>query len=232
MQISRNLHVIPVRVLGTVVAVTLAAGCIDNQRAPDLAGPSGFGQAVTLTASPDTLPRNGAASSLVVVNFHDTATDTPLGGQTLVLEATAGTLSTGQVVTDEGGNASVTFVAPDFNSGATEARVFARTVGTNASNERANSVVIRLFGPAPPVADFIITPETVTSGSQAVFDASASTFGSGTAAASYDWDFDGTVKNGRIVTQTFAMPGTYPVSLTVTDTLGRTAAKVIALEVQ
>ena len=56
--------------LGRAVAALLAAlvisGCnIDKQTAPSAIGPSEFGLSVTLSASPDQLPRDGSASSIV-----------------------------------------------------------------------------------------------------------------------------------------------------------------------
>jgi PKD repeat protein len=224
---------IQVRALAVTCAAILSASCIDNQKAPALSGPSGFGQSLTMTASPDTLPRDGAAQSQVVINFHDAGADEPLAGRTLILGSTAGTLSTGQVVTDAAGNASVVLIAPDMNSGATEARVSATAVGTNASNGRTHSIVIRLIGPAPPEPAFTYTPEMPTAGVQVLFDASPTTFGQGTTAAEYRWNFgDGTPEDvGKQATHIFGAAGSYPVSLTVTDSLGRVVGKVEAVQV-
>ncbi len=233
MHISRNMGMINVRAVAVVCAAILSASCIDSHEAPDLSGPSGFGQSLTMTASPDTLPRDGVAQSVVTINFHDTTTDTPLAGRALRLATTAGSLSAAQVVTDAGGNASVVLVAPDINSSDYEATVWATPIGTNAANAVSNAVAIRLLGPAPPVADFTITPDAVTAASQAAFDGSPSTFGAGVPAKEFRWSFgDGTGDVvGQIVAHTFAVAGVYPVSLTVTDQLDRTSSKVVIIQV-
>jgi PKD repeat protein len=93
---------------------------------------------------------------------------------------------------------------------------------------------ISINGPAAPVAAFVVTPNPPTQGVQAVFDASSSTVGTGSTIVTYSWDFgDGSPNvTGKVQTHTFAVAQPYPVTLTVTDDLGRTSTKTIAVIVE
>ncbi len=86
---------------------------------------------------------------------------------------------------------------------------------------------------APPVAN-AGADKTATTGSVVTFDGSASTDDKGI--ASYSWDFD--VSNGITseasgvtATHTYASPGTYTVTLTVTDTAGKKATDTLKVVV-
>lgn len=71
----------------------------------------------------------------------------------------------------------------------------------------------------PPFADFTWTPAEPRAGEPVTFDGSTSTDFDGEI-TDYAWDFDGDGKrdaSGPVVEWTFPAPGTYPVSLTVTD---------------
>src|SRR5688572_23220162 len=85
-----------------VLAAGLAACGVDGQEAPSLIGPSGFAQSVTLTATPDRLPRDGTSQSVVTLTVRN-ASGQPVAGQRVTLGASAGTLSQGEVVTGSDG---------------------------------------------------------------------------------------------------------------------------------
>jgi PKD repeat protein len=105
-------------------------------------------------------------------------------------------------------------------------------VGSDYANSREASLNIRVLGPGVPVARFTVTPEVPAPGAQAVFDGSASTVGFGANLVSYVWTFgDGDTAQGAIVTKQFDSAGTYPVTLRVTDDLGRIATRTIAVTV-
>jgi PKD repeat protein len=72
---------------------------------------------------------------------------------------------------------------------------------------------------APPTASFTFTPATPYTGQVVTFNASGSTDSDGTIIL-YEWDFnaDGVSDaTGTSTTRSFASPGVYPVTLTVTD---------------
>ena len=72
-----------------------------------------------------------------------------------------------------------------------------------------------------PTAAFSTPASAQVPNSPASFDASASTFAPGNMVASYHWAFgDGAVGSGVSASHSYAIPGPYTVSLTVTDDLG------------
>jgi len=110
------------------------------------------------------------------------------------------------------------------------------TVTLYVSDERGGtakkSSSILINGPTAPVASFTVTPAAPkVSTQQAVFDASASTVGSGASIVSYAWDFgDGSAPvSGSVQTHIFTSVQTFPVTLTVTDDLGRTSTKTVPI---
>lgn len=98
------------------------------------------------------------------------------------------------------------------------------------------TVDIRIIGPTAPIANFTVTPSSPTAGAAATFNASSSSVGAGATISQYAWDFgDGTatVTTGSATTMhTFALAGSYTVTLTVTDDLGRTATRTATVTVQ
>ena len=87
--------------------------------------------------------------------------------------------------------------------------------GTNSSTQ-----LLRVN--AQPTATFTFTPASPTSGQDITFDASGSTDDS--SIANYAWDFgDGTQGTGRQLTHRYSAPGSYNVTLTLTDSDGTMA---------
>jgi PKD repeat protein len=83
-----------------------------------------------------------------------------------------------------------------------------------------NMLIWLLTPPVPPVANFTWTPPIPKVGEPVTFDASASTPNGGTI-VKYEWNFsDGGTATGKIVTHTYVNPGTYIVTLNVTDSQG------------
>ncbi|WP_257298585.1 PKD domain-containing protein [Haloarchaeobius sp. FL176] len=92
-------------------------------------------------------------------------------------------------------------------------------VDTDDPSDWSDVAETAFFDPAPN-ASFDYAPETVHSNESATFDGSGSTVAG---AGSYEWEFgDGTTATGQSVSHSFDSPGTYTVSLTVTDANGAT----------
>jgi PKD repeat protein len=225
-----------------VVAASLAAtSCtLKNADAPPLTGPSEFGTSVTLTVSPDVLQTDGGSQSLVTITARD-ANGQPLRNLSLRTETRVngvssdfGALSARNVVTDANGQATVVYTAPNIGGGEDlnlYVDVVAIPVSTNAANTVPRSASIRLvpvgvvIPPSGLSPAFTFTPGTAADHENVVFDATTSRSTGLSPIAEYRWDFgDGSTGRGPIVNHAFPNAGTYSVTLTLVDTLGRTAS--------
>ena len=213
------------------LAASLSACGIESQDAPSLLGPSGFAQSVSLSASPDRLPRDGSSQSLVTV-FVRNESGQGVAGQRVALASSIGTLSQSEVVTGGDGRASFTLTAPPAGSVGSAVEVFATPLAANAADSVRRSLSIALTGVAnatAPAPSFTVNPAAPVLLENAIFDASATTDEGGPCldACTYSWDFgsDGTA-TGRVVTRQFETAGTYAVRLSVTDAAGTSAERV------
>jgi PKD repeat protein len=199
-------------------AAMWAGGCMmQSQTPPNEMGPSGFGLALTITASPDILPKDGSSQSTIHLNYRDGVTNAPLPGRRITVAASGGTLSAGEVVTDSAGNASLTLTAPSINVSGSTITVTALPVGDNINNAVAQLVRVGLLGPEVPTASFTYLPAAPASGSAVTFTSTSTLAGSACdSACGYNWDFgDGTSGTGQIVQKTYASGGVKSVTLTV-----------------
>jgi PKD repeat protein len=206
------------RFFAAIVATMGLGGCtIQSQKAPAEQGPSGFGFALTLTAVPDHLPRDGSSQSTITLNFRDGQTNEPLTQRRILLATSAGTLSAGEVVTDVAGNAAVTLTAPSLNTPVSSVSISAVPVGSNVDNAVTNFIRVRLLGPDVPLASFDYTPLPVTVGEPATFDATATRLDGGACTGCvFEWNFgDGNSGSGILVQHTFNNTGVQTVTLTV-----------------
>ncbi|MBU1050499.1 PKD domain-containing protein [Candidatus Bipolaricaulota bacterium] len=84
--------------------------------------------------------------------------------------------------------------------------------------------------PSGPLARFTTTPKFDYPPFEPTFDASASSSPNG-AIVSYAWDFgDGKKGSGAVVTHLYEEKGVYEVTLVVTDSSGKTGARIEAVE--
>ena len=91
--------------------------------------------------------------------------------------------------------------------------------GTSVSTP-ATAIVIGTS--ANPVARFTVSPTNPTVGMSVSFNAVASTATNPRKIVGYNWDMgDGTLKEGVIISHTYQLPGSYTVTLVVTDDAGR-----------
>lgn len=225
------------------VAAVLAAGCtVKKTTPPALAGPSELGLSLSVAASPDAISQDGQSQSLITVQARD-ADGAVVPNLALKLDMSVngatgdvGLLSTKSPVTGGDGRAVVTYTAPLVADAETRTVTIAVTpVGTNAANATSRSVDIRLvptgtvLPPSGLVAGFTVTPESPTISQSTLFNASpcSSSGQSGCtqgSIASYAWDFgDGSSGSGQAASHSFARPGNFAVTLTVTAALGQTA---------
>src|SRR5690606_3997177 len=115
--------------------------------------------------------------------------------------------TSGQFVIEEPGSYTVTLVVTD-DGGLTD----------------TTSVDVEVTAPnQAPVASFVADPSSGVAPLEVSFDASGSEDPDGEI-VSYEWDFgDGNSGEGAVVSHTFEEPGSYEVTLTVTD--DRSAAR-------
>jgi PKD repeat protein len=239
------------RTIAAILAVLSVGGCtMDDGEAPSLTGPSEFGLSVTMTASPDRLPRDGSSQSVVTVTVRD-ASSRPVSGQRLALMSDIGLLSDTDVVTGGNGQATVTLTAPPAGAIGNNAMVFVAPFGTDSRNAALRTLDIALIGPsnttAPTFAPipFVVIPSTPEVGAVARLDASGTVDATGRPATgvfdegapcmnacSYSWDFgDGNTATGRAVSHTFTLGRTHMVTLVVTDAAGTTNSTVFPVPV-
>jgi PKD repeat protein len=231
------------RALALLLTVAAAAGCsVENTTPPPLSGPSELALSLTLAATPDVLPQDGASQSQVIVVARDSG-GKALANVTFRLETTVGgvtadygTLSSRTIVTGSDGRALAAYTAPRAGSTAVDSgtvvTLLATPIGSNYANSVARSVDIRLvpagviIPPSDLVAGFTYSPDSPTELGTVVFSAEwcAGTGGSNCTAgsvASWSWNFgDGGTASGQVVTHQFAA-GTYPVTLTIKDPSNR-----------
>jgi PKD repeat protein len=221
------------RILKTFVAVaaclSVAACSLEDGAAPTPTGPSEFALSVTMSATPDQLPRDGSSQSVVTITVRDEA-GRPVAGQRLNAASSLGTLSGGDVVTNGNGQASVTLTAPVAGTVGNAALISVTPVGTNAGNAVPRVISVMLTGATNstrPTPSFTWTPASPELNASVRFDASATTDENATCfdACTYSWDFgDGSTATGRIVNHTFTAARTYTVTLVVTDPAGTSAS--------
>jgi PKD repeat protein len=224
----------PGRTVAALLAAVALTGCgIDKQTGPSPIGPSEFGLSVTMTATPDQLPRDGSTQSVVTITVRDSS-GKPVSGQRLSLSlptnAPAGaTLSQSEVTTGSNGAATVAVMAPQTGS-VGNIVITATPVGTNFDNSVARTISIGVIpenSTAPIVGPFTVNPTTPEVGALVTFTAgSATDEGVSCTSCTFSWDFaDGSTATGQVVTHTFTQVGDYSVALTVTDRGGAATIK-------
>jgi PKD repeat protein len=221
------------------VGLTLAGACtMKEQDAPPLTGPSELSQSIVIAASPDVLPQDGASQSFITVTARD-ANAQPIRNLTLRTETRVagtpvdfGVLSARSVVTGSDGRATLVYTAPPSPAVSADAflvvDIVVTPLGADYNNSARRSAAIRLVpqGTVIPPGDlapaFTFTPSAPADNQTILFDATTS---QGTIAR-YEWAFgDGNRDSGRTVDHSYAVPGTYVVTLTVVDPYGRSQSK-------
>lgn len=200
---------------------------------------------VGLLGTSDTFPADTPANSVLVLDPTRDITSTiyvqtdvaPASQLTLRLTLTAGgqTIATGtsQVLASSDTWTAATFTldhaATVIQAGALSATV---TLEQGASGyvfgydgDHASRISLPEDASRPPAVRATVEADVVTAGQSVGF--TAETVG-GQAPLSYAWDLgDGSTATGTSVTHTYADPGRYDATVTVTDDLGRTAQHTI-----
>ena len=188
------------RITAILGAVSVLGGCtLESQSAPDLAGPSGFAISLSLTSSPQVLPRDGSSRATVTLTARDQVSNTPVAGQRISLTAvpSIAALSANEVRTGADGRAQVTVTAPSADAREEEVLILAAPVDGVSDQVRPRSLSIALVGDGgSAAARFSVTPAQPRVGEQIVFDASGSRAPEGSVITEYRWVFgDGTEKS-------------------------------------
>ena len=215
-----------------LAASVLIAGCgLDVPGAPPITGPSApseFALSVTVTATPDQLPRDGASQSTITVLVRD-AQGRPVSGQRLSVASSIGTVSQNDVVTNADGRATFTFTAPGAASVGNLAVVQVVPVSGNADNAIGRTVSILITGVSnstAPTPAFTFTPAAPERLQRVTFNATTTTDEGVQCgdACTYSWNFDGEATGtGRITAYSFQQARNYVVTLTVRDPAGTSA---------
>jgi PKD repeat protein len=233
-------------------AVAMAACTVhQSDTAPAPTGPSDFAQSISITSNPDRLTQDGQSQSAITITVFD-ATGSPSSGVPIRVDMLVGgtlvdfgRLSARNVVTLSNGRATVVYTAPAAppplsSDTTTTVTIRAIAVGTNAVASNPFSTDIRLVPPGvilppadTPTASFTVSPSPASANVPLNFDASSSIPGTGaTSIISYAWTFgDGSSASGRTVAKTFTAPGTFNVTLTVTNDRGLASSTTQAVSV-
>jgi PKD repeat protein len=224
-------------VVGCLVA--LAASCTMNeQEAPDFAGPSEFAKSIVVQVTPDVIAQDGASQSLITI-IAKGPNGEPLRDVQMRAEIHVngtpvdfGSLSARTLVTNADGRATAVYTAPPGPAVGADTGTLVDIVvtpfGSDFNNATFKTAAIRLVPPSiviPPDglrALFTSSPSAPLDGQDVFFDASASQPAGGI--ASYAWEFgDGGRGSGRTTTHRFDA-GVFHVTLTITDGFGRSAS--------
>jgi chitodextrinase len=228
----------------------MAAGCtMKQQEAPAVSGPSEFGTALVITVTPDILQQDGSSQSVVTITARgpngNPQANVPLRAEILVggQPVDFGSLSARQLVTAGDGRATLVYTAPLGPAGVTVdsftiVDIAVTPIGGNFANSSTRFASLRLVPVgtiAPPAGlrpAFTFSPAAPIDNQDVLFDASTSQAPANNPIVEYRWSFgDGETDRGVTAVHDYGDPGTYVVTLTVVDALGRTASSSQSLTV-
>jgi PKD repeat protein len=231
-----------------LLALTVGGCTMHDQEEPPLSGPSEFATSITVSVSPDVLSQDGASQSNIVVTARD-INGQPIRNLSLRVEilvdgvvADFGTLSARNLVTGADGRATLTYTAPAAPSVAVDngtiVTIAVTPIGTDFNNSATRTAALRLVPPGivvPPDGmkpAFTFTPTSPTDSQTVLFDASSSTSNANNPITGFSWNFgDGGRASGVTASHAFASAGSFVVTLTVSDAIGRTASKAQSITV-
>lgn len=190
-----------------------------------------------------------ASPGLPIAGFQHSPSE-PVAGEVILFNGTSSIDPNGQIAGfawDFNGDGQTDSTAPlaEHTFGEPGPHTVSLTVTDNDGNVDMASKTITARAPPgdtgtnppsfqPPVADFAYMPASPRPGDLVLFDGTSSTDFDGHI-VSYAWDFDGdgtTDSTGVIAEHTFAVSGTYSVSLTVTDNAGNTDSMTVSVDIE
>ena len=230
--------------IGLLALALVATSCTVNEsEAPALAGPSELALSLSVQASPDTIFQDGASQSAISIEARGPNSQ-PARGVTMRVDmavdgvpADFGTLSARTVVTGEDGRARLTYTAPprpaiSGGTGSVVTLVLSPMSG-DYRGDVVRQVDIKVIPPGvilppngAPAPDFSFSPTAPATFQTITFDASPTQDEGVSCGAncSYSWTFgDGGSASGQVATHEFRAPGSFVVTLRVTDVRGQTA---------
>lgn len=231
------------RILALAALVTVAGCSLEKQTVPQLAGPSELGLALAIKVTPDIITQDGSSRATIEIRAFDpngqlrtTPVDVRLETAVGGVIADIGSLSARTVSTVQG-LATVTYLSPPppppTAGNDTVVDILVTPIGTNYRNSSGpRSASLRLARPGvlpppngAPKAAFFFSPTSPKTGEEIVFDGSSSTDDG--QIVSYLWNFgDGATGTGQRAFHDYDLPGTFNVTLTVTDNLGQSNTSV------
>jgi PKD repeat protein len=190
---------------------------------------------VKLVVTNDRGYSNSVTQSVTVAGVNNPTADfaisptKPAVNQQVFFDANAAQASPGRTITDY----SWDFGDGYFGHGVIESHRYARTgdytitlTVTDSAGRKGSSSKTLTVGSGDdqaPKADFTVSPSQIAVGQLAFFDATISTAAAGRTLTNYSWNFgDNVPVEGLRVEHIFSRAGTYTVTLTVTDSGGRT----------
>jgi PKD repeat protein len=100
------------------------------------------------------------------------------------------------------------------------------TVTGGIGQTTSTTQIVQVQAGTPPTANFVFSPTSPVAGQDVYFNGGSSTAGTGRTIVTYQWDFGpGGALFGSLVKYAFAAPGTYVITLTVTDDIGQKGTK-------
>jgi PKD repeat protein len=232
------------RVAALLLAVA-ATGCgLEDQEAPELAGPSEYGRSISVRATTDRLSQDGVSQIEVIASVRNEKNE-PVPNFTVQWRVVASTgvlvePSLQQSTTDAQGVTRIVVTAPPapalLPTSTATLTITASEVGGDAlATNNARTVRIQLIPPAGtlppnrlPVPTFTVSPAVGTINETIRFDASLTTDEGDIcdSKCSYHWNFgaDFTTDTGMVVSHSWEKPATYTVTLTVIDPRGGVAS--------
>jgi len=187
-------------------------------------------------------------SGLPIAGFRRSPTE-PIAGEPILFNGTTSIDPDGQIVSfawDFDGDGAVDSTAPIAEHTYDEAGTYpvSLTVTDDGGNASTTAETFTVAAPPeaphepvsiqPPIADFAYMPAAPSPGDPVLFNGTFSSDFDGEIVG-YAWDFDGdgTIDSTDPVAEhRFAAPGTYPVSLTVTDDGGNADTITISIDVE